>query len=247
MKINKSEAINAGYHKTLDYSSYQWVFNKRDEDISLEDFLGYEGPFRTGKGNEAHDAQWTEFEDSMNVLKGFVGGSRNIMPNLVNVVNAILAQPLSEDQVQGLLYTMGKIFAKHDVTGWHYQGYDHGAGKTDSYDQLLDMLAYMPQVHDVMKTSGGTGEKYERLLKNVDILLKNDDSLVRYMLATMHTPYPMQNIIEDLDRFMNWRIISDPNSPLWDDLSVMLEAMADMNDPRVDITVLIRNLGFQSD
>ncbi|MBP7735230.1 MAG: hypothetical protein KA369_04585 [Spirochaetes bacterium] len=247
MKINKSEAITNGYHKTLNYTNYQWVFSQRNEDISLEDFLGYEGPFRTGAGNEAHDAQWTTFTDSMSKLKQFVGGSRDITPNLVNIVNAVLAQSLTEEQVHGLLYTAGKIFAKHDSAGWHYHGYDHGTGNTDAYDQLIDMVAYLPQVHDVMKTSGGTGEKYERMLKNVDILLKNNDSILNYAVTTMTTPYSMQYIIEDLDRFLGWSIVSDPNSPLWDDLVLMLEAMADMNDPRVDINVIIKNLGFQAD
>ncbi len=239
MKINKSEAINAGYHRSLNYNNYGWVFTQRDEDISLEDFLGYEGPYLP-----AHD--WSDFDESSDMLKEFVGGSRDITPNLVNIVNAILAQPLTENQVHGLLYTAGKLFAKHDATGWHYQGYDHGTGNTDSYDQLLDMLTYLPQVHDAMKTPGGTGEKYERLLKNVDILLKDNNSLVHYMLGTMTTPYSMQYIIEDLDRFLGWRIISDPNSPLWDDLVLMLEAIADMNDPRIEIGEVIKNLGFQA-
>lgn len=246
MKINKSEAINAGYHKTLNYGNYQWVFTQRNEDVSLEDFLGYEGPFRTGAGNEAHDARWTTFTDSMNKLKLFVGGSRDITPNLVNIVNAVLAQSLTEEQVHGLLYTAGKIFARHDGAAWRYHGYD-GPGYTDAYDQLIDMLAYLPQVHDVMKTSGGTGEKYERMLRNVDILLKDNGSLLNYAVTTMTTPYSMRYIIEDLDRFLNWSIVSDPNSPLWDDLVLMLEAMADMNDPRVDISVIIKNLGFQAD
>ncbi len=240
MKINKSEAINAGYHKTLDYSNYQWVFTQRNEDISLEDFLGYEGPFRTDQ-----TAQWTDFEDSMNTLKQFVGGSRDITPNLVNIVNAILAQSLTEDQVHGLLYTAGKLFAKHD-TAWHYQGDDHGPAKTDSYDQLLDLLTYLPQVHGVMKSSGGNGKKYGRMVKNLRILLRDHNSLVYYLLNTMNTPYSMQYIIEDLDRFMSWSIVSDPNSPLWDDLVLMLEAMADMNDPRVDISQIIESLGLQA-
>jgi hypothetical protein len=246
MKVRKSEIIGTAGRTTLSFP--EWMFNTsmRDEDIDMEDLLGYEGPFKTGTSYEAHDAQWDDFQDTYNMLASFVGGSRDITPNLVNIVNAVLAQSLTEEQVHGLLYTAGKIFARHDSTGWHYQGYDHGAGNPDTYDQLIDMLAYLPQVHDIMKTPGGTGEKYVRLLKNVDILLRDNESLLNYAVSTMTTPYSMEYIVEDLDRFLGWSIISDPNSPLWDDLVLMLEAMADMNDPRIDISTIIKNLGFQS-
>ncbi len=236
-KFNKSEAITNGYFTTLDFSKYEWMFSQREEDLNLEDFLGYEGESRSS------GADWSTFEDTVGMLKSLVGGSRNVSPNLVNVLNAVLAQQLTENEIHGLLYTVGKLFAKHDSTGWHYQGYDHGAG--DSYDQVLDLLTYLPQVHDVMKTTGGTGEKYNRMLRNVDVLLKDNNSLVHYLLGALTTPYSMQYIIEDLDRFLNWRIIRDPNSPLWDDLALMLEAMADMNDPRIDINDIMRDLGFQ--
>ncbi len=249
MKVKKSEVIGSAGRTSLDYTDYAWMFNTsmRDEDINLEELLGYEGPFKTGATYAAHNAQWTDFQDTYNMLASFVGGSRDITPNLVNIVNAVLAQPLTEEQVHGLLYTAGKLFARHDPAGWHYQGYDHGAGNTDSYDQLLDLLTYLPLVHDIMKTSGGTGEKYERMLRNVDILLKDNSSLLHYAVGAMTTPYSMQYIIEDLDRFLGWSIISDPNSPLWDDLVLMLDALADMNDPRTDISVTIKNLGFQAD
>ncbi len=239
-KFNKSEAITNGYFTTLDFSKYEWMFSQREEDLNLEDFLGYEGAYRSTD-------DWSDFEDTVDMLKSFVGGSRNISQNLVNIMNAVLAQQLTEDEVHGLMYTAGKLFTKHSPTdGWLYHGYDHGPGNADAYDQLIDMLAYLPQVHDVMKTTGGTGEKYNRMLQNVDILLKDNNSLVHYMLEGMSTPYSAQDIVEDLDRFLSWRIISDPNSPLWDDLVIMLEAMADMNDPRIDISVLIKNLGFQA-
>ncbi len=245
MKINKSESIAAGYDSQLDhYSKYQWAFTQRDEDVSLEDFLSYEGAYRSTDN-------WNDFRDFYDLAASLMGGSRSITPNLVNVVNAILAQQLSEDQVHGLLYTAGKLFARHDqnYTGsgvWNYHGYDHGAGKPDAYDQLVDMLTYLPQVHEVMKTSDGSGVKYNRMLQNVDILMKDQNSLVHTLLEGMSTPYSAQAVIEDLDRFLSWSIISDPNSPLWDDLTLMLEAMADMNDPRVDISTIIKNLGFQS-
>lgn len=243
-KFNKSEAIANGYFTTLDFSKYAWMFNRRNEDLDLEDFLGYEGEYR------ASGADWSSFEDTVDMLKSFVGGSRNITRNLVNVTNAVLAQQLTEDQVHGLLYTAGKLFARYNQVypagAWQYHGYDHGPGKTDSYDQLVDVLTYLPQVHEVMKSSDGSGVKYDRMLHNVDYLLKNDNSILHTIIEDMTTPYSAQAVIEDLDRFLSWSIVSDPNSPLWDDLGLMLEAMADMNDPRIDINVIIKNLGFQS-
>ncbi len=245
-KFNKSEAITNNYFTTLDFSKYEWMFNKRAEDLDLEDFLGYEGEYRT----TADGGDWETFEDMVDMMKSFMGGSRDIRQNLVNIVNAVLAQQLTEDEVHGLLYTVGKLFAKYNQTypggAWLYHGYDHGAGQPDNYDQLVDMLTYLPQVHDVMKSSDGSGVKYNRLLKNVDILMKDQTSLVHTLLEGMSTPYTAGDVIEDLDRFLGWSIISDPNSPLWDDLSLMLDAMADMNDPRVDINAIIKNLGFQA-
>jgi len=245
-KFNKSEAITNNYFTTLDFSKYEWMFNKRAEDLDLEDFLGYEGEYRTTAGG----GDWETFEDMVDMMKSFMGGSRDIRQNLVNIVNAVLAQQLTEDEVHGLLYTVGKLFAKYNQTypggAWLYHGYDHGAGQPDNYDQLVDMLTYLPQVHDVMKSSDGSGVKYNRLLKNVDILMKDQTSLVHTLLEGMSTPYTAGDVIEDLDRFLGWSIISDPNSPLWDDLSLMLDAMADMNDPRVDINAIIKNLGFQA-
>ncbi len=245
-KFNKSEAITNGYFTTLDFSKYAWMFNKRDEDLDIEDFLGWEGEFRA----TADGGDWTTFEDMVDLLKSMMGGSRDVSQNLVNIVNAVLAQQLTEDEVHGLLYTAGKLFTRYNQVypggTWQYHGYDHGAGQPDNYDQLVDMLTYLPQVHDVMKSSDGSGVKYNRLLQNVDILMKDQTSLVHTLLEGMSTPYSAQDVIEDLDRFLSWSIISDPNSPLWDDLVLMLDAMADMNDPRVDINSIIKNLGFQA-
>ncbi|MBP7736658.1 MAG: hypothetical protein KA369_11845 [Spirochaetes bacterium] len=245
IKFNRSEAITNGYFATVDFARHAWMFNPRAEDVNLEDYMGYEGAFRTVNNWPTCD-NWSNFEESYDLLASFMGGTRDVRQNLVNIINAFLAQQLTEDECQGLLYTTGKLLARHDSSGWHYHGYDYGPGKTNSFDQLVKLLTYIPQIHDVMKTTGGTGEKYERLLRNVQILLNDEDSIVHYIVTNITTPYSMKNVIQDLDGFMSWSIVSDPNSPLWDDLSVMLNAIADMNDPHIDIGVMIRNLGFQN-
>ena len=138
-----------------------------------------------------------------------MGGSRDVRQNLVNIMNAVLAQQLTEDECQGLLYTTGKLLARHDSSGWHYHGYDHGPGKANSFDHTGTPYVY-PQIHNLMKTTGRTGEKYERLLRNVQILLSDENSIVNYIVTNITTPYSMKNVIQDLDGFMSWSIVSDP-------------------------------------
>lgn len=241
MKVNRSESIANNRYTTLDFSKYNWMFYNvahRDEDINVEDFLSYEG------ASHASD-DWSDFDDFYDMVSSLMGGSRDVSQNLVNIVDAVLAQPLTENEVHGLIYTAGKLFAKHPtVPGtWQYQGYDHGT--TDRYDQLVDILSYLPQVHNLM-ADNGTGRKYDLMLKNVDILLKDQGSLLHYMIEGMREPFGAGYVISDLHRFLSWEIVSSPDSPLWDDLAYMLEAIADMNDPRVDINTIISNLGFQS-
>lgn len=244
-KFSRSEALINGYFTTLDFSRYAWMFNPRGEDVNLEDYIGYEGAYRTTSSWPADD-DWSHFETSYDAIASCMGGALDLRQNLVNIINAVLAQQLTEDECQALLYMIGKLFARHDSSGWHYHGHDHGPGKTNSFDQLLVLLTYIPQIHAIMKSSDGKGEKYERLLRNIQILLNDENSIVNYIVTNITTPYSMKNVTRDLDGFMSWSIVSDPNSPLWDDLSLMLNAIADMNDPRVDIYGIIRELGFQN-
>lgn len=233
MKINKSEAITAGLHKTLDYSKYEWVFNKRNEDIDMEDLLGYEGPFRVTD-------DWTAVDDSINVLKQFIGGSRDITPNLVNVVNAVLAQPLTEEQVHGLIYTAGKIFARHNQVypggAWEYHG------DAEENDALLGVLSTLPQMHDIL--ADGAGGNYALMMANMDQLLSDHDSFLYYVMENITTNYGSEQILTDFQDFLEWRIVSDPDSPLWRDLALMLDGMAGMVGNQVDLNSLFDYYGF---
>ncbi len=234
MKVDKSEAITAGYHRTLNYGNYQWLFTQRNEDLSVEDFLGYEGPYRSTN-------DWSTFEDSIDVTKQFVGGSRDITPNLVNVLDAILAQELTEEQIHGLLYTAGKLFARHNQVypggSWSYHG------DTEENDALKQILMTLPQVHDLL--ADGSGSRYGLMMANMNQLLEDHDSLLYYMMENMTTGYGSEQILEDLQAFLQWRIVSDPGSPLWSDLALMLEGMADMVDKPMDLNILFDYYGFQ--
>ena len=235
MKINKSQNISTAGRTFLDYSKYEWMFNKRNEDIDVEDFLGYEGAYR------ATD-DWSGFQDFFGLMKSMVGGSRDVTPNLVNIVNAVLAQPLTEDQIHGLIYTAGKMFARHNQTypggTWNYHG------DTAENDALKQILMVLPQMHDIL-ADGGSGARYGLMMENMNQLLSDHDSLLYYMIENMTTSYGAEQIITDLHDFVDWNIVSDPNSPLWDDLAIMLEAMADMKEHPIDLTLLLQYYGFE--
>ena len=236
MKINKSENITAG-RTFLDYSKYAWIFNKRNEDLDMEDFLGYEGPYRASDN-------WSDFEDFYGLVRSLVGGSRDITPNLVNVVNAVLAQSLTEDQIHGLIYTAGKIFARYNQVypggAWHYHG------DTADNDALKQMLMILPQMHDIL-ADGGTGDKYYLMMENMDKILSDKEGIAHYLIGNMTTTYGTEQVVKDLYDFLNWHIVSDANSPLWDDLALMLQSMADMVGHPIDINVLLETYGFEAD
>ena len=61
IKFNKSEAITNGYFTTVDFTRYAWMFNPRAEDVNLENYLGYEGAFRTVNNWSTSD-NWSSFE-----------------------------------------------------------------------------------------------------------------------------------------------------------------------------------------
>jgi hypothetical protein len=173
-----------------------------------------------------------------------MGGSRDITPNLVNIMNAVLAQPLTEDQVHGLLYTVGKLFAQHNQVYpggvWEYHG------DAADNDALLAILSTLPEVHDILE-DGGSGAKYGLMMENMDQLLSDQDSLLYYVMENMTTSYGSEQILTDLQDFLQWPIVSDPYpvSPLWSDLSMMLEGMAGMVGNPWDINVLFDYYGFQ--
>ncbi len=242
MKIDKSEVIGTAGRSSIDNSRYEWIFSKRKEDLDMEEVLGYEGPYRAGD-------DWSDFRDFLDLAKTFIGGSRDITPNLVNIMNAVLAQPLTEDQVHGLIYTAGKIFARHkqdyahpypapDVDeAWNYHG------DTENNDALISILSTLPKVHDIL--ADGSGGNYGLMMANMDQLLSDHDSLLYYVMENMTTSYGSDQILEDLQDFLQWHIVSDPNSPLWRDLALMLDGMAGMVGNPWDINVLFDYYGFQ--
>lgn len=235
MKINKSEAITNGYFKTLDFTPYTWLFSRRAEDTNMEDFLSYEGPFKA-----SHD--WTSLDNAITLMKSFIGGNRDITPNVVNIVDAVLAQELTEDQVHGLIYMAGKLFAKNQGGTWTYQGGDHGG--EDRYDAVRDMLALMPQMTALL-AANGTGANYTLALQNADLLLKDKDDILYYMINTMGTHYSTERVVDDLDAFLGSWVVTSPDSPFWNDLSTMLYSFGEMKAHSIAPEVILPWYGFQ--
>ena len=137
VKVDASEVKStAGRLSTINYGRHEWLFAKRDEDVNLMTYLTYDGPCESS--GDPDDADWTNFDDAWDVASLFLGGSRDITPNLVNVMDAILSQDLTDQEIQGLLYTAGKIFGRYRSGSWQYHGSDHGTA--DGYDALYDLL-----------------------------------------------------------------------------------------------------------
>jgi hypothetical protein len=234
VKTNKSETMTRGL-TTMDNSRYAWMFQPREDDILLDDLLAYDGPA------VASDKRWEDYDDAVDFIEEFLGGENNITDNLVNVMDAVLKIQLTEPEIEGLLYTMGKLFARCANGTWQYHG------ECSDYDQAYRMMTFVPAVHALMKGDGSCSN-YMNLLDNLHLLMENDTSFLYYFTDCMHTHYSSEQILKDLHDFTSSDLVNGENAVLWRDMSsLMLDLSPQAGNPysQDEIALIFEQYGFQ--
>jgi len=147
----------------------EWIFQKRDIDIDLDEILarvvGYGDPNGrdlTGKGLAAYpddkadgyaDPEWADFDDAISDLADLAdntlieGAPYNITDDLLDTVDVLLSRNVTDDEIAMFMYTGGKLFARYDnpLLGspkWVW----HGEEAVDTPDNPATDFAFMWRV-----------------------------------------------------------------------------------------------------
>ena len=233
IKSSKSETMVRGL-ATVD-SRYAWMFQPREDDVLLNDLLTYDGPVFPS------DPDWEDFDEGVDFVKELLGGDNDITDNLVNVMDAVLKIQLTEPEIESLLYTMGKLFARCSNGIWQYHG------ECPDYDQVYRMMTFIPAIHKLMK-GDGSGGNYMNLLDNLHLLMENDASFLYYFTDCMYTHYSSEQILKDLYDFTSSDLVNSENAVLWRDLSsLMIDLSAQAGNPysEDEIALIFEQYGFQ--
>jgi hypothetical protein len=234
IKSSKSEAMVRGY-TTQDNTKHSWLFQPREDDILLNDFLTYDGPVFPS------DPDWEDYDSAVDFIQVLLGGENDITDNLVNVMDAVLKIQLTEPEIESLLYTMGKLFARNSNGTWQYHG------ESPDYDQVYRMMTFIPAIHELMK-GDGSGGNYMNLLDNLHLLIENDASFLYYFTDCLYTHYSSEQILKDLYDFTSSDLVNGENAVLWRDLSSMMTDLSAIAGSPLDhdkIVLIYEQYGFQ--
>jgi hypothetical protein len=221
-------------------------------DVGLDRLIGFEGDDGYGLVNYVAEqgADWTDFHDTMDLLEDLLHPSSDysLVESFIAMQDAIFARETrySDEQVAGLVYTLGKLFTRYD-TGegrWLVQG---EVGFADLYNIFK---VRVPAIHDLIKDD--TGDNYRAALTvNADMLAEvnacGTDGMIPYLLDAMSTEDSAEEILGDLHTFLTDDIVSEPR-PLWSTLANLLQDMATAVDASKDgqlIEEVFSNYGFQ--
>ncbi len=219
IRTTKGEAIQYGYYNV---SYPNWIFTQTDAHLNLDSILGeYLGTYETnGKGlagmifrhNAAND--WTNYTRIMNALpelmsnNGTTLGQYNVMENVIAMMEEMLSKfRATDDELKGMRHTLGVMLYRNNGGSWA------------TGTEIIDLLTVdYPKIHDEYREHGGS--VYD-LLTAAELLVK-EGGIAQYLLNTMHTSYPSEQVFNELYQFLDSRVISEPQ-PMWVDLARLLE------------------------
>jgi hypothetical protein len=263
-----------GVEATKDaYGAYTEYTNVRDEDIILDDILdtlvGHDAVDADNEGygiadypdDKTEDADWEDFNDAVDTVCDLLHNDspNSITPNLLWLMDRVFGRDrlYTSAEISGLLYKIGDLFGYFDSSSgrWVYQGEDR---HNDLYNMLTsrvpDMYSVVIQneVENPDDAGGppdfyGYGDRYYAQL----IFLKNlggPDGLIHFLLNTISVTQDWEEILSDLNRFLDGPDVSDPESPLWPTLADLLRDMAkavgETNNGNL-VDQILEDYGFQ--
>jgi len=233
IKTSKSEIAEKNL-SLIDSTPYTWIFTPREEDLLLDDILEYEGPIFSD------DPKWEDFDSSIETLNEFLNDEKDISASIINIMEAVLGNQLSESEIEGVMYTTGKLFGRYTGNEWQFQG------ENSDYDAMYKLITFLPAIHEILRDSNG--KNYINLIDNLLVLLENDSSILHYAVNSMNTGYSSEQIFKDLHDFSNCEIAYGENALLWGDMSDLLYDLSDIvkNPPTSeDLSALYKRYGFQ--
>ena len=249
-------------------------------DIGLDRLIGHnsfeDGTFHEGYGlaNYVDEQEnltpvaWADFDKDVDTLEDllypgpvtydgvpYVENPYCIVESIIDMQDAIFARDslYSQDQVAGLLYTLGKMFTRYDseLGQWVVQG---DAGFADLYTILK---VRVPAIHDLVKDD--TGANYWAfMVVNGDMLVNKDmlalenpcgisNGMIPYLLEAMSSDDGAENIMRDAHTFLMDDLVSEP-APLWSTLADLLSDMATATKEAKEgnlVEKVFENYGFQ--
>ncbi|MBU0991226.1 MAG: hypothetical protein KJ737_01925 [Proteobacteria bacterium] len=249
------------------YGVYQEFTGARDEDTIFDDLVdtlvGHDAVGKNegyGLANYPDDKptldneNWKDFEDGFDDLVGLLykDSQYSLVESIITVNESFLGNGYiySDNQISGLLYSVGKLFTYYDSVNeeWVYQG-------QDGFNDLYNILAYsLPDIHDVIKdeptivdgeTTYGTNNYWD-LLTISGSLLKND-GIPDFIIDTVTIDAKWDQVFSDLDTFLNKDFISE-DKPLWSSTAqLVLDLATVMEDSRDNsqLESVYRKFGFQ--
>ncbi len=149
----------------------EWIFEKRDVDIDMDELLarvvGYGDPNGrdlTGKGLAAYPddkpayTDWADLDDSISDLSeitDYVLLQNDGIGDLLDAADVLLSKKITDNEIASIMYTSGKLFARYDNnllgSKWVWQGElatDTPANPDTDFSFLYRMIKnYLPLIH----------------------------------------------------------------------------------------------------
>jgi len=204
------------------------------------------------------DELFTKFIERDDNIEGNEIGDYSIFEPLMDTLDAVFAKDTTgrytDDQIKGMLYTLGKLLAKYNGTDWDFEGetgYD--AADAEDFNKIYRILAYhLPVMHPYL--ADDTGFTYYCLLKILAHSLQSgDDSdeygLMQYLMDTANTgSYGWEQVIVDLTDFMVSFKVQDEDSDMWPAMVDLVWDMSKSMNYTTDekLRALIDRYGFES-
>lgn len=210
---------------------------------------------------------WDDFYDVFETISALLhpDSDYSIISYVTEMMNAMFVKntPFTDQEIDGVMYALGKLFTYWNGNEWIYQGYtEDGIGPDNStypenFCGLYNILKHrLPVINDIirrgedtLKNSTDAGRNYRSFLQTTASNLEKD-GLIEYITRAAETPENWRTILEDLDVFLNSNDdVQMLDSPLWHDVGNLLNDMgeaAKSANEGVDLNPIYRSYGFQA-
>ncbi len=231
--------MNTIYEQTyVNIKHPNWIYEKEDQntssirpqDISLSEILDeFIGSDVTGKGLShvvdirPNDSDWDNFYKLTGSFAeifsdGYNGSNRyNIVNNIIDITDKLFTGvTVTDNHIKGLVHSLGSVFTKYNTDSylWEYP------------EEITDIVTEnLPKILDNYKGH------YTDLMIFAETLTE-DDGFVEYFLQDLSSDYFAEEIVFQLNEFLDTRLVSDYESSLWRDLSILLKDASSIMDSK---------------
>ncbi|MCP4133477.1 MAG: hypothetical protein GY754_21085 [bacterium] len=201
--------------------------------------------------DKTDEVDWADFNDLIGMMGDLLNTEKGAYPiteNLINMMDAVLVNnSFSEEELAGLLYTLGKLMAYYDGTQWVYQGQEEDeANSIAAFDFLYRLQQHLPQIHDIAKDD--TGDNYYFLAQLMGDMT-DDDGLVTFIADNAAIPsYGWEEIIDEIYIFLGEEHVTGDDASLWSSLEGLMGDMFNVihvENSTADYDAIFDKWGFQ--